>query len=62
VRDAGDEEPRGVVPEEAHAGANEEEQHGVEPVVEHPREQDKVVADVVGAALITPSETLSTCE
>ena len=35
-RDAGDKEPRGAVPEEARAGAGEE-QRGVEPVAKHPQ-------------------------
>jgi hypothetical protein len=43
--DAGDEEPRGAIPEEACAGADEE-QHMVEPVAEHPREQCEVLVDV----------------
>jgi hypothetical protein len=45
-RDAEDEEPLSAIPEEARAGADGEEQHRVEPVAEHPRQQVKVLADV----------------
>jgi len=46
--DAEDEEARGVVPEEARAGADEEEQRGVESVVKNPGEQAEVLPDVTG--------------
>ena len=43
---ANDEEPHGAIPKEARVGADQEEQHGVEPVVEHPWEA-VVLADVI---------------